>query len=239
MGTLFIVSTPIGNLSDITIRALETLFTVPVIACEDTRQTGQLLELLRARYAEKFPFLSSHPKLVSYHNQNEEAVASEIASYLEGNQDVALVSDAGTPLISDPGYRIVSYCQSHTIPIVVVGGMSAAIQALVGSGLALDKFTFLGFLPEKQGHRKTVLQSLSSVPFATTYIIYVAPHKMPGTLDDLLACFGKNQIICLAKELTKVHESYWKGTIQEALGLPIKGEYVLLLRLDGLSPKMK
>ncbi len=239
MGTLCIVSTPIGNLADITIRAIETLFRVPVIACEDTRQTGQLLDLLRKRYIQKLQLSDNHPKLLSYRNQNEETVACEIVTYLQQNQDVALVSDAGTPLISDPGYRIVEYCQHHAIPIIVVGGITASIQALVGSGLAMDKFTFLGFLPEKQGHRMTLLRSLTQVPFTSTYIVYVAPHKMKGTLEDLLECFGKDHIVCFAKELTKIHESYWKGTIKESLLQPIKGEYVLLLRLDGLSPNTK
>ncbi len=231
MGTLYIVSTPIGNLADITIHALETLFSVPVIACEDTRQTGQLLQLLRNRYAQKFELPVKHPKLLSYRNQNEETVACEIVTYLQQNMDVALVSDAGTPLISDPGYRIVAYCQHHAIPITVVGGITASIQVLVGSGLPIDKFTFIGFLPEKQGHRMTLLRSLTQVPFTSTYIVYVAPHKMKGTLEGLLECFGKNQIVCLAKELTKIHESYWKGTIEEALLQPIKGEYVLLFTL--------
>lgn len=231
MGTLYIISTPIGNLADITIRALETLFRVPVIACEDTRQTGKLLDLLRVRYAEKFQLPDSHPKLISYRNQNEETVCASIVTYLQQNEDVALVGDAGTPLISDPGYRIVVYCRSHAIPITVVGGITASIQALVGSGLPVDKFTFLGFLPEKHGHRMTLLRLLTTVPFTTTYIVYVAPHKLQVTLKDLEECFGKDQIICLAKELTKIHESYWKGTIEEALVQPIKGEYVLLFTL--------
>jgi len=231
MGTLYIVTTPIGNLADITIRALETLFQIPVIACEDTRKTSKLLALLRVRYAQKFQLPDSHPKLLSYRNQNEETVCCEIVTYLQQNKDVALVGDAGTPLISDPGYRIVVYCRSHEIPITVVGGITASIQALVGSGLPADKFTFLGFLPEKHGHRMTLLRSLSAVPFTTTYIVYVAPHKMDGTLKDLQECYGNNQIICLAKELTKMHESYWKGTIEYALVLPIKGEYVLLFTL--------
>lgn len=231
MGTLYIVSTPIGNLSDITIHALETLFRVPVIACEDTRQTNKLLELLRVRYQHMLQLPDAHPKLLSYRNQNEEAVCASIVSYLKQNFDVALVGDAGTPLISDPGYRIVVYCRSHAIPITIVGGITASIQAIVGSGLPVDKFTFLGFLPEKQGHRMTLLRSLTSVPFTTTYIVYVAPHKLQVTLEDLQECFGKNQIICLAKELTKLHESYWKGTVEEALGQPIKGEYVLLFTL--------
>jgi len=231
MGTLYIVSTPIGNLSDITIHALETLFHVPVIACEDTRQTKQLLDLLRVRYAQKLQLADAHPKLLSYRDRNEETVCAEIVTYLRNNDDVALVSDAGTPLISDPGYRIVLYCRSHAIPITIVGGITAGIQALVGSGLSVDKFTFFGFLPEKHGHRMTLLRSLTTVPFTTTYIVYVAPHKLQATLEDLGECFGKDQIICLAKELTKIHESYWKGTIEEALLQPIKGEYVLLFTL--------
>lgn len=231
MGTLYIISTPIGNLADITIRALEALFKVPVIACEDTRQTGQLLHLLHERYAQTFQLTDSHPKLLSYRNQNEETVSYEIVTYLQQDQNVALVSDAGTPLISDPGYRIVEYCRSHAIPITIVGGITAGIQALVGSGLPADKFTFLGFLPEKQGHRMTLLRSLATVPFVTTYITYVAPHKLEKTLVDLGECYGKDQIICLAKELTKMHESYWKGTIEEAVNQPIKGEYVLLFTL--------
>ncbi|KKR03232.1 MAG: Ribosomal RNA small subunit methyltransferase I [Microgenomates group bacterium GW2011_GWB1_40_9] len=239
MGTLFIVSTPIGNLADITIRALETLFRVAVIACEDTRQTGQLLHLLQERYAKKLTLPESHPKLLSYRNQNEETVACEIATYLQRNQDVALVSDAGTPLISDPGYRIVKYCTSHAISITVVGGVSASIQALVGSGMPVDKFTFLGFLPEKQGHRMTLLRSLLQVPFTTTYIIYVAPHKLKTTLEEIKECYGNDQMIGLAHELTKIHESYWTGTVEKALMQTIKGEYVLLLPISLHSPNRK
>jgi 16S rRNA (cytidine1402-2'-O)-methyltransferase len=239
MGSLYIVSTPIGNLSDITIHALETLFSVSLIACEDTRQTGQLLDLLKNRYAEKLQLHTNQPKLLSYRDRNEETVCYEIASYLEKNTDVALVSDAGTPLISDPGYRVVVYCRAHNIPITVVGGMTAGIQALVGSGLPPDKFTFLGFLPEKQGHRVTLLQSLLQVPFASTYIIYVAPHKMETTLLDLETCYGAGHRICLAKELTKIHELYWDGTIEEAMKQPIKGEYVLLLPISAPLLKTK
>jgi len=235
MGTLYIISTPIGNISDITIHALDTLFRVSTIACEDTRQTGRLLHLLRNRYGEHYKLPRTHPKLISYHNQNEDVTCSNIVSYLQNNQDVALVCDAGTPLISDPGYRIVNYCHVHNIPVTIVGGMSASIQSLVGSGFPTEKFTFLGFLPEKHGHRMKLLQSLQYVPFASTYIIYVAPHKLFKTLEDVGACVGTNRIICLAREMSKLHESYWKGTIKEALNVPIKGEYVLLLHLDGLS----
>ena len=231
MGTLYIISTPIGNLADITIRALETLFRVPVIACEDTRQTGKLLDLLRERYQQKMQIPDSHPKLLSYRNQNEETVCASIVTYLQQNEDVALVGDAGTPLISDPGYRIVLYCRSHAIPITVVGGITSSIQALVGSGLSVDKFTFLGFLPEKKGHRMTLLQSLATVPFTTTYIVYVAPHKLKTILEDIANVFGKNKEVVLAREMTKIHEEYWKGAIEEALLKAPKGEYVLLFTL--------
>jgi len=227
------VSTPIGNLEDITIRALKTLFSVDVIACEDTRMTGQLLELLKKKY----PTLISYrkrPTFVSYHDNNEETVACELVEKLEQGVSVALVSDAGTPLISDPGYRIVTQAQKKNIPIVVVPGVSAFLTALTGSGLPTNTFTFLGYLPEKQGKRITLLKHLgeSKKHISLTYICYVAPHKLLQTLEDIESVFGNISIV-LCRELTKLHEEYWRGTIKEALvHFPNpQGEIVILFRL--------
>ena len=246
MGTLYLVSTPIGNLEDITIRALKTLFSVDIIACEDTRVTGQLLELLKKKYASFLPS-DKKPAFISYRDTNEQSIAAELIHKLELQKNVALVSDAGTPLVSDPGFRIVTQAQKRNIPIVVVPGVSAFLTALTGSGLPANTFTFLGYLPEKQGKRIAELKNIHShhsrnwnsfnsgnedpLP-SRTYIVYVAPHKLLQTLDDMEEVFGNISLV-LARELTKLHEEYWRGTIKEALvHFPNpQGEIVILFRL--------
>ena len=233
MSTLYLVSTPIGNLEDITIRALKTLFSVDIVACEDTRVTGNLLELLKNKYHEFLP-TGTKPSLVSYHDANEETMAPELIHLLESGKNIALVSDAGTPLVSDPGYRIVLEAKKRIIPVIVVPGASAVLTALVGSGLPTNNFTFLGYLPEKQGKRVQELENIRKAHgfIPSTYVCYIAPHKLIHTVEDLKTVYGDIPV-AIARELTKLHEEYWSGTLSEALkhfSNP-KGEFVLLFSL--------
>jgi len=226
MGTLFLVSTPIGNLDDISIRALKVLFSSPVIACEDTRQTGQLLSLLKERFPAYVGVVS--PKLIAYHDKNEEKLVPELISLLEGGSAITLVSDAGTPLISDPGYRLVQIAIKRTIPIVSIPGASAVLPALQVSGFPVNRWTFIGYLPEKQGHRVKLLQSLKQSE--ETVVSYCAPHKLSTTLFDIESVYGLSKRIAVIRELTKIHEDVWRGTVKEASEAlqDVKGELVLV-----------
>lgn len=225
-GTLFLVSTPIGNLEDISVRALKTLFSSQIIACEDTRQTGQLLALLKVKFPEYVKAVT--PKLVSYHDKNEEKVVPELIAILESGVSVALVSDAGTPLISDPGYRLVQHAIKRGISITPIPGASAILPALQLSGLPVNQWTFIGYLPEKQAHRTKLLESLQQSQ--RTVVSYCAPHKLSLTLTDLSYVFGPEKYIAIVRELTKLHEHTWRGTIREAQNIvnDVKGEIVLL-----------
>lgn len=242
MGTLYIVSTPIGNLEDITFRAIKTLFSVDVIACEDTRRTGLLLQELKKRY----PYVSpSPPSFVRLDEYTEEQVFPQVIDALTQGRNVALVSDAGTPLVSDPGFRLVRGAIKQGIKVVSIPGPTAAIAALTVSGLPTDKFFFLGYPPEKSSHRIKLFESLSEIfkrprlasarrglDKSPTLVLYCAPHKLGQTLEDMKAAFGDIEVI-LARELTKVHEEVWRGTISKALEKfhnPI-GEFVLLYTL--------
>lgn len=227
MGTLSIVSTPIGNLEDSTIRAIRTLFLSDIIACEDTRRTGALLRELQKRYGAIID-TDSHPQLIRYDNHNEQSVSAELIEALRGGKSVALVSDAGTPLISDPGFVLVRQARKHGISVVSIPGPSALLAALASSGLPADKFLFLGYPPEKRGHRIAVF---SALPKDITIIFYCAPHKLRTTLEDIKGALG-DIAITICRELTKIHEEIWTGTISEALQRNYKGELVLLLRLS-------
>lgn len=215
---LIIVPTPIGNLKDITLRALEVLQEVDAIICEDTRRTSLLL----SHYIIKKP-------LIVLNDYNETRTFSQIIERLASGENLALVSDAGTPLISDPGYKLVRECITQNIPVDSLPGPSAAITALTLSGLPPDKFTFLGYLPEKPGHRTDLLKKLTP---NMTYIIYVAPHKLIKTIENIKEVYGEDTKIVLAHELTKVHQSVETKTAEEwleTLKNP-KGEYILLFR---------
>lgn len=238
MGTLYIVSTPIGNLEDITIRAIKTLLTVPVIACEDTRRTGQLLKLLRERYASMIRIIEAKEQaLISYYDEVEEKKTPDVVQLLDEGKDVALVSDAGTPLISDPGYKLIHACIRKCIPITSIPGPSAVTNALTISGLPTDQFLFLGYLPEKASKRQHVLEQLLSYPSRAvedrsihpTVILFESPHRLKETLVDIRCIFGDTDI-AIARELTKVHEEVWRGTCSAAPSY-LKGELVLLFRL--------
>jgi 16S rRNA (cytidine1402-2'-O)-methyltransferase len=239
MGILYVVATPIGNLDDITIRALKILFTVNGIACEDTRRTGQLLKLLRTRY-EKLVVDEAidipDQRLISYYEQNEFRRIPNVITALKNDLNIALVSDAGTPAVSDPGFRLILECLKEGIKVVPVPGSSAVLTALVGSGMPPDKFLFIGYPPHKPGNRKQLFLHLLQAKeyLSSTIIMFEAPHKLMKTLNEMEEYFGNIEIV-IARELTKVHEEFRRGLIQEQKAhfrkvLP-KGEFVILFHL--------
>jgi 16S rRNA (cytidine1402-2'-O)-methyltransferase len=222
---LYLVATPIGNLGDITFRAIEVLRTVDRIACEDTRQTQKLLN----HYGIATP-------TVSYHEHNERTRAGELVEALKNGGRIAVVSDAGMPGISDPGSVLVREAISAGIPVIPIPGANAALSALIASGLPADEFRFVGFLPEKAGARRSRLEELAaqSRESAETFIFYEAPHRIASTLADLEAVFGGSLRVVAARELTKLHEELLRGTVSEVrLHLTardrIRGEFVLLI----------
>lgn len=217
IGELYIVATPIGNLEDITLRAIKTLEQVDIIAAEDTRHTLKLLNHLNI----------SKP-MISYHRHNEEIKTDELINKLLEGKNVALVSDAGTPVISDPGEEIVKKCLENEIKVIPVPGACAAITALIASGIDAKEFTFLGFLPLNKRKRKEKLEQIAKGE--NTIILYEAPHKLSQTLEELSTITEKRKIV-LAKELTKIHESYVTGTAEELKNKvqQPKGEYVIII----------
>jgi 16S rRNA (cytidine1402-2'-O)-methyltransferase len=219
-GTLYLVATPIGNLEDITLRALRVLREVDLIACEDTRHTRKLLE----HYGIQKPTLS-------YHEHNEAARSAELLDKLRQGASVALVSDAGTPLVSDPGFRLVSKAIEGGIAIEPVPGASAILAALTASGLPTDAFLFGGFLPARPGPRRKQLARLKDEP--ATLVFYEAPHRILEALEDIDAVLGARPVV-LARELTKLYQEFLRGTaasLGEALRArpPLKGEITLLV----------
>jgi len=219
-GRLYLVATPIGNLEDITYRAVRVLGEVEVIACEDTRQTRKLLD----HYGIAKP-------TISYHEHNEAGRAAELVERLVAGTSVALVSDAGMPLVSDPGYRLVRAAIEAGVPVEPVPGPSAALAALAASGLPTDAFHFAGFLPAKAGQRARALEALQDE--SATLIFYEAPHRVLEALDAIAEVLGPRPVVA-ARELTKVHEEYLRGTAAEvrdqlAARGSIKGEFTLLV----------
>jgi 16S rRNA (cytidine1402-2'-O)-methyltransferase len=235
MSKLSLVATPIGNLEDITIRAIKTLFTADYILCEDTRHSGLLLQELVRRYGELYELNPDwKPRLFSYYDEIEEKKLPEVIQLLLDGNHVSLISDAGTPLVSDPGFRLVRECVKRNINVESIPGPSAVLTALTSSGLPADTFSFLGYPPEKQTKRKKLFEDIQSANrlIPSTYIFYCAPHKLTQTLEDLKNTVGDIQIT-IARELTKMHEEVWKGKVSEAVsyfGSP-KGEFVLLFNL--------
>lgn len=219
--TLYLVSTPIGNLEDITLRALRVLREeVAIVACEDTRQSHKLLDHYQIR-----------KPLISYHEHNEVARTAEILALLERGDSVALLSDAGTPLVSDPGYRIVSAAIEKGIAVVPLPGPSAILPALAASGLPTGEFRFIGFLPPKAGARRKALQALANE--SMTVVAYESPHRILDTLSDMAELLGERPIV-LARELTKLHEEFLRGSaefIAEDLRRrpSVKGEITLVI----------
>lgn len=242
MGNLFVVATPIGNLEDITIRAIKTLFTVDYIACEDTRVTSLLLSQLAERYTSLIYSNVVKPKLISYYDEIEFKRVPEIIDLLEQDKNVALVSDSGTPLISDPGFKLVRECIKRSIKVISISGPSSVIAALISSGLPPDKFLFLGYLPSTQNKRKKLLSHLqqryasrhSSVvgEFHPTIIFFESPHRLKESLEDLKEIFGDIEIV-ICRELTKVYEEVWRGKISKTTNNIdlLKGENVLLFNI--------
>jgi len=225
MGKLFLVATPIGNLKDITLRALETLKLADLILCEDTRRTRKLL----AHYQIRKP-------LLSYFEHNEERRIPEVIEKLKQGQRIALVSDAGTPTISDPGFKLVRECLEEGIEVESVPGPSAILVALTSSGLPTDKFLFLGYLPRKPQARKKALESLTMIlhSIKVTVIFFESPHRLLSSLKDLKEVLGDIEIV-VCRELTKVHEEIRREKVSAAIEhfekTKPKGEFVILFRL--------
>ncbi|MEM8779440.1 MAG: 16S rRNA (cytidine(1402)-2'-O)-methyltransferase [Cyanobacteria bacterium P01_G01_bin.49] len=219
--TLYLVGTPIGNLEDITFRAVRILKSVNLIAAEDTRHTAKLLH----------HFQITTPQ-ISYHHHNRIPRQVDLLNRLQQGDSIALVSDAGMPGISDPGYELIRACVEANIQVVPVPGPTAAITALAVSGLPTDHFVFEGFLPTKDKLRRDRFTILTSE--ARTIIFYEAPHRLQQTLTEFETIFGKNRLITVARELTKRYEEFWRGTLEEAIlyyqdSRRIKGEFTLIL----------
>ena len=235
MGILYLVPTPIGNLADITLRGLRTLFNVDIIACEDTRRTGLLLEKLLTEFSPN-PEDKIKPKLLSYYDQVELQRIPEIITLLHAGKDIALVSDAGTPAVSDPGFKLVRECIKEGLKVESLPGASSVLTALTVSDLPTDKFLFVGYPPHKPGHRldffKNIQTSLASIN--STVIFFEAPHKLLTTLGDLSSIFGDIDIVA-CRELTKMYEEVRREKISESLKhfkkTPPKGEFVILFHL--------
>lgn len=219
-GTLYVVGTPIGNLEDITFRAVRILQTVDIIAAEDTRHTGKLLQHFQVKTPQ-----------VSYHEHNRTSRIPELLEHLSNGKAIALVSDAGMPGISDPGYELVKACIDAGIPVVPIPGASAAITALSAAGLPTDRFVFEGFLPAKSQQRQKHLESLQTE--SRTLIFYESPHRLRDTLQDLAEVWESDRQIVLGRELTKLYEEFWRGTIAEAIAhysqREPQGEYTLVV----------
>lgn len=215
--TLFVISTPIGNLKDITYRAIETLNEVDLILCEDTRTSHKLLN-----------HYDIHKPLLSFHDFNKEAQQDNVIDLLKQGKDIALISDAGTPGVNDPGYELICEVIENGFYVVPIPGASAVLAALIASGLLIQPFTFLGFLPRKQGEQKTILDSYKQRK--ETFVIYESPLRIKKTIQTLYECF-KNRRITLARELTKMFETIIRTTLEEAITLEhdTRGEYVIIL----------
>jgi 16S rRNA (cytidine1402-2'-O)-methyltransferase len=224
---LYIVATPIGNLEDISFRAVRVLKEADLIACEDTRHTAKLLTHYGISAARE-----------SYHEFNEETRTPQLIQMLREGKNIALVSDSGTPLISDPGYRLVSSCREEGIPVIPIPGPCAAIAALAGSGLPSDSFFFAGFLPARSSLRKSRLEQLANIP--ATLIFFEAPHRILACLEDMAAILGPRRA-GIAREVTKIHEEFLSGILPELLELfrnrpKIQGEFTLVVERGEDAP---
>ena len=223
-GSIYIVSTPIGNLKDITIRAIEVLQKVDVIACEDTRVTKKLLK-----------HYNINKPLLSYHEHNEKQRCSELINYILQGKDIGLISDAGTPLISDPGFVLIRKAVEIGAKVIPVPGPSSILAGLVASGLPTDKFTFVGFLPRKKG-RKSRLNELKKISEITnmTFVFLESPHRIERLITELIGLWGEETKISICRELTKLHEQIITANAQDIFAMiqkkqiPLKGEFVVI-----------
>jgi 16S rRNA (cytidine1402-2'-O)-methyltransferase len=219
--TLYLVGTPIGNLEDISLRALRILKEADLIACEDTRQTSKLLN-----------HYGVETRTISYHQHNELTRSAELIMHLEQGHSIALVTDAGMPGVSDPGFRLVSLAIRHKIPVIPIPGASAFLSALVASGMPTDSFVFHGFLPSKLGQRRKLLEEIQHS--ARTQIFYEAPHRLLSTLEDVVDVLGPHRRVVVAREVTKIYEEFLRVTAAEALEdfkkrEEVRGEVTLLI----------
>lgn len=228
VGKLYVVGTPIGNLEDITLRALNTLKASDLIACEDTRRTQKLLN-----------HYDIHTRTISYHEHNEMTRAPELVLEMEQGSVISLVSDAGTPVLSDPGFRLVHLAVRHKIPVIPVPGPSAMVAALTAAGLPMNEFMFAGFLPAKKSARRKALTSLAT--FEKTIVFYEAPHRIVESLRDIHEILGDRDAV-IAREVTKIHEEFIRGSVSEIRSLikkePVKGELTVILA-PGAAPAEK
>ena len=221
-GSLYIVATPIGNLGDITQRAIDILKKVDLIAAEDSRRSRVLLD-----------YFAISNDVVSYHEHNEEKQTSQLIEFLKNGKSIALISDAGTPLVSDPGYRLVSSAHDEGITVIPIPGSSAVVTGLSVSGLSCNKFIFEGYLPTRTISRKKYLKLLVSEP--RTLIFYEAPHRILESIEDMLTVFGSSRLVSITRELTKKHEQISRGTLSsiklkiETGEIKNKGEFVILV----------
>lgn len=213
------MGTPIGNLEDITLRAIRVLKEVDLIACEDTRRTQKLLNHYQIR-----------TRTISYHEHNEMTRAPELVIEMEEGSKIALVTDAGMPVVSDPGFRLVHLAVRHNIPVIPVPGASAFVAALAASGMPVDKFRFLGFLPSKKGERRRALEELKGA--TKTLVFYEAPHRLVEMLKEVQDVLGDREVV-VAREVTKIHEEFLRGSLSELLDRlrkrPVKGEVTVLV----------
>jgi 16S rRNA (cytidine1402-2'-O)-methyltransferase len=227
-GKMYVVGTPIGNLEDITLRALNTLKASDLIACEDTRRTQKLLNHYNVR-----------TPTISYHEHNEMTRAPELVLEMEQGSVISLVSDAGTPVLSDPGFRLVHLAIRHKIPVVPVPGPSALVAALTAAGIPMNEFIFAGFLPVKRSARRKALTSLAGPE--KTVVFYEAPHRIIDSLQDIRDILGDREAV-IAREVTKIHEEFLRGSVAEIHGLlkkePVKGELTIIVG-PGAAPQEK
>jgi 16S rRNA (cytidine1402-2'-O)-methyltransferase len=219
-GTLYVVGTPIGNLEDMTFRAISVLQNVDLIAAEDTRHTGKLLHHFQIKTPQ-----------ISHHEHNHATRIPELIDKLQQGKSIALVTDAGMPCVSDPGYELVKACAAANLPIVPIPGVTAVVTALAASGLPSDRFTFEGFLPAKEKDRRNALMQLQTE--SRTMIFYESPHRLRESLVTILETLGETREITIARELTKMHEEFWRGTVSDAVAAyqtrEPKGEYTIVI----------
>ena len=228
-GVLYVVATPIGNLEDITYRAVRILAEVDLVAAEDTRHSRKL-----------FAHFGIQKPLVSYHDHNEQQRQEELLERLRAGENIALISDAGTPCIADPGYRLIASCHAAGITVVPIPGPSALITALSAAGVSTERFAFEGYLPQKAKARADLLRQLNGEQ--RTLVFYEAPHRLAGTLVDLAEILGADRLLVVARELTKMYEEFFRGTVSQAISRfteePARGELVLVIPPSTQGPQM-